>query len=68
MLYWLFFRSISLLSPSSDVYLCQRASSDVRLPLCCLRSWKTYHVTKGPKFALEKKKAATDLTREMMQS
>eukprot|EP00475_Leptophrys_vorax_P035336 TRINITY_DN5810_c0_g1_i4.p1 TRINITY_DN5810_c0_g1~~TRINITY_DN5810_c0_g1_i4.p1 ORF type:complete len:535 (+),score=37.11 TRINITY_DN5810_c0_g1_i4:119-1606(+) len=30
--------------------------------------WKTYRLAKGPKFALQKKKAATDLTREMMQS
>ncbi|GLI62444.1 hypothetical protein VaNZ11_005065 [Volvox africanus] len=28
--------------------------------------WKTYKLTKGPKFALERKKPATDLTFEMM--
>jgi len=31
-------------------------------------SWKTYRLSKGPKFALEKKKAATDLTYELLQS
>lgn len=31
-------------------------------------TWKTYKIEKGPKFALEKKKVATDLTREMLQS
>ncbi|CAI7793294.1 unnamed protein product [Closterium sp. NIES-53] len=30
--------------------------------------WRTYALGKGTKFALEKKKAATDLTREMIQS
>jgi phenylalanyl-tRNA synthetase alpha chain len=29
--------------------------------------WKTFKLTKGPKFALERKKAATDLTAEMLQ-
>ncbi|GLC42042.1 hypothetical protein PLESTB_001061900 [Pleodorina starrii] len=28
--------------------------------------WKTYKLTKGPKFALERKKPATDLTQEML--
>lgn len=31
------------------------------------RTWKTYSLAKGPSFALQKKKAATDLTREMLQ-
>ncbi len=31
------------------------------------RTWKTYKLTKGPKFALERKKQATDLTAEMLQ-
>ncbi|CAL8468743.1 g8283 [Coccomyxa elongata] len=30
-------------------------------------SWKTYALKKGPKFALEKKKPATELTHEMLQ-
>jgi hypothetical protein len=30
-------------------------------------TWKTYKLTKGPKFALERKKPATDLTAEMLQ-
>ncbi|CAI5469712.1 unnamed protein product [Closterium sp. Yama58-4] len=30
--------------------------------------WRTYSLGKGAKFALEKKKAATDLTRDMIQS
>lgn len=30
-------------------------------------SWKTYRVGQGPKFALQRKKAATDLTAEMIQ-
>ena len=32
-----------------------------------LDTWKTYTLSKGPKFALEKKKAVTDLTHEMLQ-
>jgi hypothetical protein len=31
------------------------------------RAWKTYRLSKGPKFAMEKKKAATDLTYELLQ-
>lgn len=31
-------------------------------------AWKTYRLSKGEKFALQKTKAATDLTREMLQS
>jgi hypothetical protein len=31
-------------------------------------SWKTYRISKGPKFALEKKKAPTDLTADMIQT
>lgn len=30
-------------------------------------AWKTYRVTRGPKFALQRKKAATDLTADMIQ-
>ena len=30
------------------------------------RAWKTYKLSKGPKFALERKKAATDLTYELL--
>jgi len=30
------------------------------------RTWKTYSVTKGPQFALERKRQATDLTTEML--
>ena len=30
-------------------------------------SWKTYKLSKGPKFALEKKKPATDLTHDMLK-
>lgn len=29
-------------------------------------SWKTYRIAKGPKFALERKRQATDLTHEML--
>jgi len=35
--------------------------------LAPLSTWKTYALAKGPSFALHKKKAATDLTREMLQ-
>lgn len=31
------------------------------------RTWKTYRLSKGPNFALERKKAATDLTSELLQ-
>lgn len=31
------------------------------------RAWKTYKLDKGPKFALERVKPATDLTAEMLQ-
>lgn len=31
-----------------------------------VEKWKTFKITKGPKFALERKKAATDLTVEML--
>ncbi len=30
-------------------------------------SWTTFRLSKGPKFALEKKKAPTDLTADMLQ-
>jgi phenylalanyl-tRNA synthetase alpha chain len=30
-------------------------------------TWKTYKLSKGPKFALEKKKPATDLTHDMLK-
>lgn len=30
------------------------------------RTWKTYQVGKGPHFALERKKQATDLTADML--
>ncbi len=30
-------------------------------------SWKTYRVRRGPKFALQRKKAATELTADMIQ-
>lgn len=29
-------------------------------------SWKTYRITKGPNFALERKRQATELTHEML--
>lgn len=32
-----------------------------------LKKWSTFEATKGPKFALERKKPATDLTAEMIQ-
>jgi phenylalanyl-tRNA synthetase alpha chain len=35
--------------------------------LVALKKWSSYEVTKGPKFALERKKPATDLTAEMIQ-
>jgi phenylalanyl-tRNA synthetase alpha chain len=34
--------------------------------LVTMEKWKTFKLTKGPKFALERKKAATDLTAEML--
>ena len=34
--------------------------------LVTLDKWKTFKITKGPKFALERKKPATDLTSEML--
>lgn len=34
--------------------------------LVAQEKWKTFKVSKGPKFALERKKAATDLTAEMI--
>ena len=30
-------------------------------------AWKTYQLSKGPKFALERRKQATDLTFDMLQ-
>ena len=38
-----------------------------RRKLVVLESWKTYRVGKGPAFALQRKKAATELTTEMLQ-
>lgn len=35
--------------------------------LVTLRKWSTFEATRGPKFALERKKPATDLTAEMIQ-
>ena len=35
--------------------------------LVVLRTWKTYHVTRGAKFARERRKPATELTFEMLQ-
>eukprot|EP00884_Botryococcus_braunii_P017278 jgi/Botrbrau1/4233/Bobra.0044s0028.1 len=34
--------------------------------LLLTETWKTYRLTKGPKFALERKKPATDLTHDML--
>jgi hypothetical protein len=31
-----------------------------------LRTWKTYSISKGAKFALQRKKQATELTSEML--
>jgi len=36
------------------------------LPFATRRQWKTYKLEKGPKFALERKKPATELTQEML--
>eukprot|EP00887_Chlorella_sp_A99_P007574 scaffold28.g7574.t1 len=36
--------------------------------LLVLQTWKTYRLRRGPKFALERRKAATDLTAEMLQN
>eukprot|EP00983_Pelagomonas_calceolata_P036011 1126837-Pelagomonas_calceolata.AAC.3 len=44
-------------------------SDCVQLTLHCMglcRQWKTYKLDKGPKFALERKKPATELTQEML--
>ena len=38
-----------------------------RRKLIALRSWKTYHIDKGAKFARERRKAATDLTFDMLK-
>ena len=38
-----------------------------RRKLIVLEAWKTYRVGKGPAFALQRKKAATELTAEMLQ-
>lgn len=38
----------------------------VKRKMLVLQSWKTFKVVKGPKFALERKKPATDLTSEML--
>lgn len=35
-------------------------------PCAARRQWKTYKLVKGPKFALERKKQATELTYDMM--
>ena len=35
--------------------------------LAAPEAWKTYRLAKGPKFALEKRKPATDLSAEMLQ-
>ena len=35
--------------------------------LVASESWKTYRVGRGPKFALQRKKAATELTADMIQ-
>lgn len=35
--------------------------------LAVLESWTTYKLTKGPKFARERKKQPTDLTTEMLK-
>lgn len=35
--------------------------------LVTLETWTTYRLTKGPRFALERKKQPTDLTTEMLK-
>jgi phenylalanyl-tRNA synthetase alpha chain len=35
--------------------------------LVTLEAWTTFKLTKGPKFALERKKQPTDLTTEMLK-
>ena len=35
--------------------------------LVAAESWKTYRVGKGPAFALQRRKAATELTADMLQ-
>jgi hypothetical protein len=35
--------------------------------LVAAESWRTYRVGKGPAFALQRKKAATELTADMVQ-
>lgn len=35
--------------------------------LVVLKTWKTYHITRGSKFARERRKLAHDLTFEMLQ-
>jgi phenylalanyl-tRNA synthetase alpha chain len=38
----------------------------IKRKLIVLEKWKTFKVSKGPKFALQRKKPATDLTAEMI--
>jgi phenylalanyl-tRNA synthetase alpha chain len=45
----------------------QDAEALKKRKLVVLETWKSYQIHKGPKFALEKKKAATTLTHEMLQ-
>ncbi len=65
--------SISAVSPIIQIWrLLQEVSkADAealkKRKLVTLETWKTYRLQKGPQFALEKKKAATDLTHDMLQ-
>ena len=51
-------------NPDVDAAQLQQMS---KRKLVTLRKWSTFTITKGPKFALERKKQATDLTADMIQ-
>jgi hypothetical protein len=51
---------------SQDAVTCAQLTPTSSPPPPPFRTWKTYKVAKGPKFALERKRQATDLTADMV--
>eukprot|EP00199_Chlamydomonas_sp_CCMP681_P000662 CAMPEP_0119107318 /NCGR_PEP_ID=MMETSP1180-20130426/9635_1 /TAXON_ID=3052 ORGANISM="Chlamydomonas cf sp, Strain CCMP681" /NCGR_SAMPLE_ID=MMETSP1180 /ASSEMBLY_ACC=CAM_ASM_000741 /LENGTH=494 /DNA_ID=CAMNT_0007092789 /DNA_START=101 /DNA_END=1585 /DNA_ORIENTATION=+ len=61
-------KTLSMLKAVAEGQEVSKADADAAKKRKLLKpeQWKTYKLTKGPKFALERKKAATELTQEML--
>lgn len=59
-------QALSMATPFGTACIAWAPASQPAWCMVCCRQWKTYKLTKGAKFALERKKPATDLTYEML--